>query len=528
MNRNTIILVTLSLYFSPATEVQPNSEHNADAPTIEITKLDIIEKALKLNYEIRNESEHSIWLCDGINLFFMGFGIGMAEDSQTLIVSRLLSASKAGSGPQILGRYVRIRAGENRKESLLLSLPISPSRVVWRSGRVPDDHNGYSKRLVIELGWYAGDFPDKVFGMLDEAEKKHLKAPYTELGIPLDVIGWLGDSVRLNRLNESVPDRNEQLLIPWTDRTLKGEHILRVSVDDVHIPYTDETMPARFGSQKLNLCTRIEITYRPSMLEYLFSYPSQRTLLNADEVEYLQCQKKVVINEVKSIKALVDEIGKGYRGGYFVSGQSKTAYIECYTQEKFLMCFTAYDDKAIVTKEGQCFWYQDVLQSVKLLTAQTKQASPFTLRVKCAANIGKLWHRLHLYHKAKQMRYTNEGIIKVVEPIPPEYPAPDQWCDRLVKAYVPLGGNKAYIIGVHKCPGAGVGRNHYAMNPNCKPDSPPDMVLLFETKAGWNQHGGPELFTFDNHDPKGGCVLLNDGTVKFIRTKQELQQLRWK
>jgi hypothetical protein len=28
--------------------------------------------------------------------------------------------------------------------------------------------------------------------------------------------------------------------------------------------------------------------------------------------------------------------------------------------------------------------------------------------------------------------------------------------------------------------------------------------------------------------PKGGCVLLNDGTVKFIRTKEELQQLRWK
>ena len=54
------------------------------------------------------------------------------------------------------------------------------------------------------------------------------------------------------------------------------------------------------------------------------------------------------------------------------------------------------------------------------------------------------------------------------------------------------------------------------------------MVLLFETKAGWNQHGGPELFTFDNHEPKGGCVLLNDGTVKFIRTEEELQKLRWK
>jgi hypothetical protein len=53
-------------------------------------------------------------------------------------------------------------------------------------------------------------------------------------------------------------------------------------------------------------------------------------------------------------------------------------------------------------------------------------------------------------------------------------------------------------------------------------------VLLFETKDGWNQHGGPELFTFDNHDPKGGCVLLNDGSVKFIRTEEELNNLRWK
>jgi hypothetical protein len=32
----------------------------------------------------------------------------------------------------------------------------------------------------------------------------------------------------------------------------------------------------------------------------------------------------------------------------------------------------------------------------------------------------------------------------------------------------------------------------------------------------------------DSHEPKGGCVLFNDGAVKFIRTKEELQQLRWK
>jgi hypothetical protein len=66
------------------------------------------------------------------------------------------------------------------------------------------------------------------------------------------------------------------------------------------------------------------------------------------------------------------------------------------------------------------------------------------------------------------------------------------------------------------------------MNPSCSYNSPADVVLLFEAKDGWNQHGGPELFTFDNHDPKGGLVLLNDGTLKFIRTEEELKQLRWK
>ena len=70
----------------------------------------------------------------------------------------------------------------------------------------------------------------------------------------------------------------------------------------------------------------------------------------------------------------------------------------------------------------------------------------------------------------------------------------------------------------------------YAMNPTSRGlgNSPKDMVFLFESKPGWNQHGGPELFTFDNHDPKGGLVLLNDGTVKFIRTKEEFKQLLWK
>jgi hypothetical protein len=42
-------------------------------------------------------------------------------------------------------------------------------------------------------------------------------------------------------------------------------------------------------------------------------------------------------------------------------------------------------------------------------------------------------------------------------------------------------------------------------------------------RLGWNQNGGLELSTFDNHDPKSGCVRLNDGMVRFIRTREGLE-----
>jgi prepilin-type processing-associated H-X9-DG protein len=51
--------------------------------------------------------------------------------------------------------------------------------------------------------------------------------------------------------------------------------------------------------------------------------------------------------------------------------------------------------------------------------------------------------------------------------------------------------------------------------------------LLFETKAGFNQVGGPELLTTDNHNGKGCNVLFADNTVEFVKT-EELANLKWK
>jgi len=157
-------------------------------------------------------------------------------------------------------------------------------------------------------------------------------------------------------------------------------------------------------------------------------------------------------------------------------------------------------------------WFQTDKRGPSL-SMLTPQIQPLRLRCYCAYNLRNLNGRFSWYR----------GINRA-------YPPADTWCDAFVTYYAGGGYTMAVsnFAGEVTCPAAGEGRAHYAMNVNCEPNSPSDMVLLFETKAGWNQHGGPELFTFDNHDPKGGCVLLNGGPVKFIRTEEELKQLRWK
>jgi hypothetical protein len=78
-----------------------------------------------------------------------------------------------------------------------------------------------------------------------------------------------------------------------------------------------------------------------------------------------------------------------------------------------------------------------------------------------------------------------------------------------------------------RCKADKVGPCSYAMNPDCEPNSPDDVVLLFESKPGWNRFGGAELLNFDNHDGKGCNVLFNDQHVEFIHV-EDVNKLRWK
>jgi hypothetical protein len=98
-------------------------------------------------------------------------------------------------------------------------------------------------------------------------------------------------------------------------------------------------------------------------------------------------------------------------------------------------------------------------------------------------------------------------------------PIADKWCDLLVE-HAELT-EKEFV-----CPSDKKARCSYAINPNTAPNSPPDNVVLFETEGGWNQFGGPQLLTFENHEEKGCNILFNDLHVKFIKP-EDVNELNW-
>ncbi len=136
----------------------------------------------------------------------------------------------------------------------------------------------------------------------------------------------------------------------------------------------------------------------------------------------------------------------------------------------------------------------------------------------CGHNLTKLGRAIFSYANQHQGRY----------------PDPNRWCDLLgkhtdVKAehFLCPGVRLQWKRQVLPWPVPRKARCYYAMNRNCDPSSPADMVLLFETKGGSNQFGGPEILTTENHENKGCNILFADGTSKFVKTEQ-LGQLKWK
>ena len=102
-----------------------------------------------------------------------------------------------------------------------------------------------------------------------------------------------------------------------------------------------------------------------------------------------------------------------------------------------------------------------------------------------------------------------------------QYPTANKWCDILINA-----GVSPKIL---KCPSDKKGPSSFALNPNANLYSPDNVVLIFETSPGWNQHGGAELLTYKNHKRKGkegANIIFNNRSIRFIK-KKDFGKLNW-
>jgi hypothetical protein len=489
-------------------------EDRALGVTISRTDLRVTADTLELKYEIRNSSKHDIWACESASIGGSGFETYLAEDGQTLMVRRRFDVrSKVVWAALPLGRYGRLGPGKDRKETLFLTLPVHWDTIFGGGGAT--EHPISADRLVLEIGFYEGDLFQMVLDVFGKSQAELWKRRPVP-GIDTYVFPGLPFIVE----NEGLRDRNEQILISYMGENPKGGQSLQLVIDDQQVPYAGLRVspPPSFAPPDLAGCTRVEIRFEPSALAYLLPYASEQGLLSSSEKAGILATPVMIASETGSIKAFANEIRRGQYidGGIITEGS--TAHIGCYRGDKQVASFTLRDDNMLEISNRQRFFYPRGLPSLRQLTPQMKQ---FELRVECATNLKDLWHRLRLYHKAQQI-----GLPEVATKLELVYPAPGAWCDDLSLAYEHTAA-RGPGFRPYTCPGASAGKCHYAMNPQCEPNSPADTVLLFETKDGWNQHGGPELFTFDNHDPKGGLVLLNDGTVRFIRSEEQLKQLRW-
>ncbi len=126
-------------------------------------------------------------------------------------------------------------------------------------------------------------------------------------------------------------------------------------------------------------------------------------------------------------------------------------------------------------------------------------------RLKCATNLKGLGTAMTIYADKFNDKWSNA----------------DKWNDFLMKE---CNIEKASF----NCAEAKEGLCNYAMNKYAvSADMPAAMILLFDSKAGWNQVGGAELLTTENHNGEGCNILFGDGHVEFVKT-EDLPKLKWK
>jgi hypothetical protein len=251
------IVVTISLMLaSGAARGSADAFDAGEAPAVKIalTKFAVSDAALELSWRIRNDTDHDVWICDRL---FTGIPSEVesipGEDGKTVLLRRRFDLPRQGVTweHEPRGYYVRLRPGQEKAESYSLPVPV-PHYPVFGPLYA---HGACADRLTLEIGYYDEDLSYLILAVVDVAEKLSCDDSASMQGwdsnarglVDRFFPGWRIARVFANQsfayFRDSVTSGSDEIVLPHMGQALRGEKVVRVTVDGVSIPYEGGASP---------------------------------------------------------------------------------------------------------------------------------------------------------------------------------------------------------------------------------------------------------------------------------------------
>ena len=254
MYKNKILMLGLCVVFASWVQAEDSDDSIEQDLTIALTKFDVNDTTLEINWNITNNTDHDVWICDGIGIryadpSYYDFEIFLAEDLRTLVISwRLAKPFRVifFQKPDYFGRYVRLRAGQVRTESLSLTLPIGRYILIVNELR----YTPYPTRLTLDIGYYDEDLPALILQIVDVARRLNCESiDFEDYGVDYWIFGrYFGGLLIEDTFNkweefrESIMSGADEIILPYMihlngfGEHILDEQVLRLVVDGVRIP----------------------------------------------------------------------------------------------------------------------------------------------------------------------------------------------------------------------------------------------------------------------------------------------------
>ena len=219
---------------------------------IALTRFDLSDQTLTLTYEIKNGSNQDVWVCEHVRVLHMAdprdYDVYLEQDGTLMLRKRLevVDEVECYAPRAYRGTYVRLRPGQERTESLSLTVPIEPYHVLSFHAVPGFD---YVTRMVVEVGLFEGDLPGRIRQICKIAERLNCeRVYYSDLDVENVELfdAYFGGLIvaysfgGLAGFDEAFPEGSDRITIPHMWPVRLGERGLRITMDGLSLPYAGE------------------------------------------------------------------------------------------------------------------------------------------------------------------------------------------------------------------------------------------------------------------------------------------------